>query len=97
MATDIIPAATALLKARSRDYRSVELHHVQGRHQEFCFAKEEILFVSSNAWDALAAKWYGFDVFWINRYGHPFEEIGERPNYEGKQLGDILPVVLGNR
>ena len=65
--------------------------------KEFSFTKEEILFVSSNAWDALAAKWYGFDVFWINRYGHPFEEIGERPNYEGKQLGDILPVVLGNR
>jgi len=34
MATDIIPAATALLKAQSRDHGSVELHHVQGRHQE---------------------------------------------------------------
>jgi hypothetical protein len=32
MATDIIPAATALLKAQSRDHGSVELHHVQGRH-----------------------------------------------------------------
>ena len=58
--------------------------------KEFAFSKQEILFVSSNAWDALAAKWYGFDVFWINRYGHPFEEIGEKPNYEGKQLSDIL-------
>jgi 2-haloacid dehalogenase len=32
--------------------------------KEFPVKKEEILFVSSNAWDALAAKWYGFDVFW---------------------------------
>ena len=31
----------------------------------FSVKKEEILFVSSNAWDALAAKWYGFDVFWV--------------------------------
>ena len=42
MATDIIPTATALLKARSRNYRSVELHHVQGSHldcgqRNFCF------------------------------------------------------------
>ena len=55
--------------------------------------KEEILFVSSNAWDALAAKWYGFDVFWVNRLGHPFEEIGERPNYSGDSLSGVLEVI----
>jgi 2-haloacid dehalogenase len=55
--------------------------------------KEEILFVSSNAWDALAAKWYGFDVFWVNRLGHPFEEIGEKPNYEGTSLTKVLDVI----
>jgi 2-haloacid dehalogenase len=55
--------------------------------------KEEILFVSSNAWDALAAKWFGFDVFWVNRLGHPFEEIGPRPNYEGNSLSQVLDVI----
>jgi len=55
--------------------------------------KEEILFVSSNAWDALAAKWYGFDVYWVNRQGHPFEEIGERPNYQGTSLSEVLTVI----
>ena len=59
----------------------------------FPVKKEEILFVSSNAWDALAAKWYGFDVFWVNRLGHPFEEIGEKPNYEGNSLSKVLEVV----
>ena len=59
----------------------------------FPVAKQEILFVSSNAWDALAAKWFGFDVFWVNRLGHPFEEIGERPNYEGNSLSDVLTVI----
>ena len=33
----------------------------------FPVKKEEILFVSSNAWDAVGAKWYGFDVFWVDR------------------------------
>ena len=59
----------------------------------FPVKKEEILFVSSNAWDALAAKWYGFDVFWVNRLGHPFEEIGEKPNYEGTSLSKVLEVI----
>ncbi len=59
----------------------------------FPVAKEEILFVSSNAWDALAAKWYGFDVFWVNRLGHPYEEIGEKPNYEGGSLSEVLEAI----
>jgi 2-haloacid dehalogenase len=59
----------------------------------FPVKKEEILFVSSNAWDALAAKWYGFDVFWVNRLGHPFEEIGEKPNYEGSSLSKVLDIL----
>ena len=59
----------------------------------FPIKKEEVLFVSSNAWDALAAKWFGFDVFWVNRLGHPFEEIGERPNYEGSSLSKVLEVI----
>ena len=61
--------------------------------KEFPVKKEEILFVSSNAWDALAAKWYGFDVFWVNRQGHPFEEIGENPDYQGSSLTEVLGVI----
>ena len=61
--------------------------------KSFPVKKEEILFVSSNAWDALAAKWYGFDVFWVNRQGHPFEEIGEQPNYQGDSLSKVLQVI----
>ncbi|WP_397389751.1 haloacid dehalogenase type II [Polynucleobacter sp.] len=53
----------------------------------------ELLFVSSNAWDALAAKWFGFDVFWVNRLGHPFEKIGERLDYEGGSLSKVLEVI----
>ena len=61
--------------------------------KEFPVKKQEILFVSSNAWDALAAKWYGFDVFWVKRQGHPFEEIGENPDYQGSSLSEVLGVI----
>jgi 2-haloacid dehalogenase len=59
----------------------------------FPVQKHEVLFVSSNAWDALAAKWFGFDVFWVNRPGHPFEEIGEPPDYEGNALMQVLDAI----
>ena len=59
----------------------------------FPVKKQEVLFVSSNAWDALAAKWYGFDVFWVNRLNHPFEEIGELPTYQGQSLSKVLEVI----
>ena len=61
--------------------------------QAFQVQKNEVLFVSSNAWDAPAAKWFGYDVFWVNRLGHPFEEIGEKPNYEGKSLSEVLETL----
>ena len=59
----------------------------------FPVKKQEVLFVSSNAWDALAARWYGFDVFWVNRLNHPFEEIGELPTYQGQSLSKVLEVI----
>lgn len=65
--------------------------------KNFPVTKQEILFVSSNAWDALAAKWFGFDVFWVNRLAHPFEEIGEKPDYEGKSLSEVLTVLRMGR
>ena len=39
----------------------------------------EILFVSSNCWDAIAARWYGYTSFWINRAGVPLEQLDTDP------------------
>ena len=56
-------------------------------------AKERIGFVSSNCWDALGAKAFGFHVFWINRAGAPVDRLGPEPDAILKTLGD-LPEVL---
>ena len=50
----------------------------------------QILFVSCNAWDALAATWFGYRTLWVNRYGHPFEELGTQPTRTGSTLDDVL-------
>lgn len=50
-------------------------------------------FVSSNCWDALGAKAFGFNAFWINRTGAPVDRLGVRPDAVLKSLGD-LPEIL---
>lgn len=37
---------------------------------------DELLFVSSNAWDVAGAKSFGYRVAWCNRLGAPQEELG---------------------
>ena len=52
--------------------------------------KDEVLFVSSNAWDALGATWFGFTTHWVNRQGLPFEALTPRPHYSGPDLNSVL-------
>ena len=60
-------------------------------------AASQILFVSSNAWDALGATWHGYQTLWVNRSNQPFEELGTQPTRIGSSLRDVLgffPVSL---
>ncbi|MBA3595977.1 MAG: haloacid dehalogenase type II [Methylibium sp.] len=43
-------------------------------------ARAQILFVSSNAWDAAGARHYGYPVCWVNRASNCFEELGQQPD-----------------
>jgi 2-haloacid dehalogenase len=52
--------------------------------------KERIGFVSSNCWDALGAKSYGFAVFWINRTGAPLDRLALHPDQVVKSLNEVL-------
>jgi 2-haloacid dehalogenase len=53
-------------------------------------AAREILFVSSNGWDAIGATWYGFTTLWVNRTGLPLERLGTEPTRTGRSLRDVL-------
>ena len=50
----------------------------------------EILFVSSNCWDAIGAAWYGFTTLWVNRADAPMERLGIAPTRVGSSLRDVL-------
>lgn len=57
----------------------------------------EILFVSSNGWDAIGAAWYGYASFWVNRTGAPLDELGTRPHGVGATLADAADFLLSTQ
>jgi 2-haloacid dehalogenase len=61
--------------------------------QYFPVQNDEILFVSSNAWDALGATWHGFTTLWVNRQGLPHETLGPKPSFTGANLASVLDVL----
>ena len=50
----------------------------------------DILFVSSNGWDAIGATWYGYTTLWVNRGGLPLEALDTEPTRIGHSLRDVL-------
>jgi len=54
---------------------------------------EEIVFQSSNAWDAAGAAAFGFKVAWVNRFGQSPERLPGKPLVEIKDLSE-LPILL---
>jgi 2-haloacid dehalogenase len=51
---------------------------------------QQILFVSSNGWDAIGATWYGYTTLWVNRHGLPLEQLDTEPTRTGSSLRDVL-------
>ncbi|SOH92613.1 2-haloacid dehalogenase [Monaibacterium marinum] len=57
----------------------------------FGCAKEEVLFVSSNGWDAGAAAGYGFRTAWVNRAGLPVDRLWGTPD---TILSDLTTIPM---
>ncbi len=49
----------------------------------------EVLFVSSNGWDAAAAAGFGFHCVWVNRAGEPMDRLPWTPH---KVLSDLTTI-----
>ena len=53
----------------------------------------EVLFVSSNCWDACAASGYGFTAVWANRAGEPMDRLPWKPADVGADLTGIPGIA----
>ncbi|MGR3661425.1 MAG: haloacid dehalogenase type II [Paracoccaceae bacterium] len=57
-------------------------------------AADQVLFVSSNGWDAAAAAGFGFQSVWVNRSGEPMDRLPWKP---AQVLSDLttIPTLAG--
>lgn len=63
------------------------VYDLVGKHLEVM--PKDVLFVSSNGWDAAGAAAYGFSTAWVNRGGEPVERLPARPQ---TVLNDLSPI-----
>ncbi len=61
--------------------------------QAFFATPEEIVFVSSNAWDVAGAKSYGFKVAWCNRTDQPYETHAPAPDWIIHDLDELSRLL----
>lgn len=57
--------------------------------ERFGCERQEVLFVSSNGWDAAGAAGYGFTTAWVNRAGEPVDRLPWIPDHI---LTDLTPI-----
>jgi len=61
----------------------------------FGCAADEVLFVSSNGWDAAGAAGYGFSTVWVNRAGEPMDRLPWSPQTILSDLTTIPELARG--
>ncbi len=61
----------------------------------FSCARDQVLFVSSNGWDAAAAAGFGFRAVWVNRAGEPMDRLPWKPERVLDNLSAI-PDLAGD-
>ncbi|HEU0222625.1 MAG TPA: haloacid dehalogenase type II [Paracoccaceae bacterium] len=57
--------------------------------RHFGCAPGDVLFVSSNGWDAAAAAGYGFVTLWVNRAGDPVDRLPWQPAHVARDLSGV--------
>ncbi len=68
-------------------------HVYQLAPQKMGVAATAIGFVSSNSWDVIGAKSFGFWTCWVNRSGAPADELGFPPDARANTLADLVAVI----
>ncbi|MEM9781331.1 MAG: haloacid dehalogenase type II [Pseudomonadota bacterium] len=59
----------------------------------FGLPRRDVLFVSSNCWDACAAAGFGFRTLWVNRRSEPLDRMPWRPEFMAENLTRLPNTV----
>ena len=83
--TTLSVESVGVFKPHAKVYDLVEAH--------FGCARDEVLFVSSNGWDAAGAAGYGFQTVWVNRSGEPQDRLYAAPHHTLSDLTGIPDLI----
>ena len=59
----------------------------------FSCDKKDVIFISSNGWDAAGGAAFGFFSLWVNRNDLPEEKVQWKPNWTGCDLKAVLDLI----
>lgn len=80
--------SVGIFKPSSAVYRLVTDH--------FACRADEVLFVSSNGWDAAGAAHFGFRTVWVNRAGLPMDRLPAAPAHVLPDLSQLPALALAD-
>ena len=57
--------------------------------------RNEVLFAAFGGWDVYGAKRFGYQTYWVNRFGQPLEVLGVVPDATSGGMDGLVKFVLG--
>ena len=61
--------------------------------KKYNISKNEVLFLSSNTWDVSGGGNFGYKSIWVNRNSNIFDNLDYSPEFELKNLKDLLDII----
>ena len=61
--------------------------------QKYRIEKSEVAFLSANTWDVSGGGNYGYNAIWVNRNKNIFDNLDYKPNFEIKNLSELLDII----
>ena len=61
--------------------------------QKYDIKKNEVVFLSANTWDVSGGGNYGYNSIWVNRNKNIFDNLDFKPNFEIKNLLELVSLI----
>ncbi len=61
--------------------------------KKYTIEKNEVAFLSANTWDVSGGGNYGFNSIWVNRNNSIFDNLDYKPQYEIKNLSELIKLI----
>ncbi len=61
--------------------------------KKYQIEKNEVTFLSSNTWDVSGGGNYGYNAIWVNRTKNIFDVLDFKPNFEIKNLSELISLI----